>query len=130
MAGSRGGRQLAGAALGALALFCLPACAFAATPSALAPRSFDPGPGSYPGVSTTRDVPIVMRDGTRLYADVSRPAAADGSPAPGRFPVILTQTPYNKNSSGASSQLTGSDPLFPTHGYVQVAVEVRGTGSS
>jgi putative CocE/NonD family hydrolase len=130
MAGSQGGRRLAGAALCALAALALPAAAPAATPASLAPKSFDPGAARHPGVNTTHDVPIVMRDGTRLYADVRVPARADGSPAPGRFPVILTQTPYNKNSAGASSQLAGADDLFPTHGYVHVIVDVRGTGSS
>src|SRR5437764_8378533 len=67
-----------------------------------------------------------MRDGIRLYADVYRPARADGKPAPGRFPVILTQDPYNKNQSATA----GVDPLFVKHGYVQVFVDVRGTGSS
>jgi uncharacterized protein len=130
MAGSQGGRRLAGAALCALALLCVPATTSAATSASLAPKSLDPGPAQYPGVSTTKDVPIVMRDGTKLFADVHRPAAADGSPAPGRFPVVLTQNPYNKNAAAGLGGLGGTDDLFPTHGYVQVIVDVRGTGSS
>src|SRR5436190_7482806 len=97
----------------------------AAAPN-LQPAGLKPGPDRYPRVSTTKDVPIVMRDGTRLYADVHRPARANGSPARGRFPVILTQDPYNKNESS----VIGVDPLFVKHGYVQVIVDVRGTGSS
>src|SRR5436190_17369242 len=97
----------------------------AAAPN-LQPAGLKPGPDRYPRVSTTKDVPIVMRDGTRLYADVHRPARANGSPARGRFPVILTQDPYNKNESAT----VGVDPLFVKHGYVQVIVDVRGTGTS
>src|SRR5256714_2348046 len=90
------------------------------------PAARKPGPSRYPRVATTKDVAIVMRDGTKLYADVYRPARADGKPAPGRFQVILTQDPYNKNESAT----VGVDPLFVKHGYVQVIVDVRGTGSS
>ena len=56
-----------------------------------------PRPATY-GVARTTDVLITMSDGVRLDADVLRPAKADGTPAPGRFPVVLTQTPYNKNA--------------------------------
>lgn len=38
-----------------------------------------------------KDVPVPMRDGTVLRADVYRPAAA------GKYPVILQRTPYNKS---------------------------------
>jgi putative CocE/NonD family hydrolase len=112
----------AGCALGAL--LALPA-ASAAAPD-LQPAGLRPGPPRYAGMATTKDVPIVMRDGTKLYADVNRPALAGGKPAPGRFPVILTQNPYNKNNAS----FLGADPLFVRRGYVQVVVDVRGTGSS
>ena len=36
------------------------------------------------------DVPIPMRDGVTLRADVMRPAA------PGRYPTLVYRTPYNK----------------------------------
>jgi putative CocE/NonD family hydrolase len=70
------------------------------------------------------NVPVKMRDGTLLYADVWRPDKA------GKFPAILTRTPYNKNL------------MFPTHagymnpqrmaraGYAVVIQDVRGTGDS
>jgi putative CocE/NonD family hydrolase len=77
-------------------------------------------------VNVTSDVPITMSDGVKLYANVYRPAKADGSPAPGRFPVILTQTPYNKSAP----QLGFRNDYLVQHGYVQVVVDVRGTGSS
>jgi putative CocE/NonD family hydrolase len=81
---------------------------------------------AYPGVVKEKDVPITMRDGVVLYADVIRPADASGNPVPGRFPVVLTQTPYNKNGGTMAFE---SDYLVQ-HGYVQVIVDVRGTGSS
>ena len=38
-----------------------------------------------------KDVPVTMSDGVILSADVYRPDK------PGRYPVLLTQTPYNKS---------------------------------
>jgi putative CocE/NonD family hydrolase len=67
-----------------------------------------------------------MRDGVKLFADVYRPARADGTAVHRRFPVILTQDPYAKNESS----VIGVDQLFVSHGYVQVIVDVRGTGTS
>jgi putative CocE/NonD family hydrolase len=67
-----------------------------------------------------------MSDGVKISADVLRPAGKDGKPAPGRFPVILTQTPYNKHAPRLNFQ---ADHLI-TRGYVQVIADVRGTGSS
>ena len=60
-----------------------------------------------------------MSDGTVLRADVHRPDA------PGRFPVLVTQTPYNKGGP-----LRGAIPYLVERGYVHVVVDVRGTGSS
>src|SRR5688572_20386101 len=65
------------------------------------------------------DVPVTMSDGTVLRADVHRPDA------PGRFPVLVTQTPYNKGGP-----LRGAIPYLVQRGYVHVVVDVRGTGSS
>ena len=42
------------------------------------------------GMVVDKDVPITMSDGAILSADVYRPDK------PGRYPVLLTQTPYNK----------------------------------
>ncbi|MCA1832946.1 MAG: CocE/NonD family hydrolase [Actinomycetota bacterium] len=81
-------------------------------------------PADAPGVYTQRDVRIKMRDDVRLSANVLFPAGADGVALTGRFPVLLTQTPYNKNGlSFASNYLV-------QRSYIQVIVEVRGTGSS
>ncbi|MGN6574772.1 MAG: CocE/NonD family hydrolase [Nocardioides sp.] len=90
-----------------------------------APSGWEPRPATY-GVHVTEDVPVTMSDDTVLRVNVSRPARADGSPAPGRFPVILTQTPYNKSAP----QLGFRNDFLVEHGYVQVVADVRGTGSS
>ena len=52
-------------------------------------------------VSFERHVPVAMRDGVVLYADVYRPAA------PGRFPVILQRTPYDKAGTVGSPAAAG-----------------------
>lgn len=74
-------------------------------------------------VVVEHDVPITMSDGTKLYADVHRPAK-DGVAVARRFPVILTQNPYNKSAP------LGENPYLVQRGYVHVVVDVRGTGSS
>lgn len=101
-----------------------PAARTAAVPAAWAPSGWTPRPAVYE-VATERDVTLTMSDGVRLVADVRRPAR-DGRPVPGRFPVIVTMTPYNKSLPGANM---ASDHLV-RRGYVQVIVDVRGTGGS
>ena len=76
-------------------------------------------------IVVTKDVPVKMSDGVRLFVDIYRPGRGD-KPAPGRFPVILTQTPYNKNSGSLAFEA----PFLVRRGYVQVIADVRGTGAS
>ena len=59
------------------------------------PPSYKTRPARY-GVVVEKNVTITTRDGTRLAADLYRPAV-DGKPLDGRFPTLLTRTPYNKN---------------------------------
>jgi putative CocE/NonD family hydrolase len=63
---------------------------------------------------------IPMRDGITLAADIFRPDA------PGRFPVILTRTPYNRAGAAASEQAR----WFAARGYVVVNVDARGRWDS
>jgi uncharacterized protein len=63
---------------------------------------------------------VRMRDGTELSADLYRPDAA------GRFPVILSRTPYTKTSASTLKFAR----YFVSHGYVFVAMDVRGRGDS
>jgi putative CocE/NonD family hydrolase len=71
------------------------------------------------GVVSESDVPITMSDGTVLRANVLRPDK------PGRYPVLITQTPYNK-----STPLGEANSYLVQRGYVHLIVDVRGTGSS
>ena len=71
------------------------------------------------GMVTDKDVPITMRDGIILSANVYRPDK------PGRYPVLITQTPYNKEAPLASA-----NTYLVDRGYVHVVVDVRGTGGS
>src|SRR5229473_2808378 len=59
-------------------------------------------------VAVGKDQVMRTRDGVCLRADVYRPDA------PGRFPVLLVRTPYDK---GAGMALTEKD-YFPPRGYV------------
>lgn len=101
------------------------ALALIAPAASAAGTSWSPRPATF-GVVKQKNVPIRMNDGTVLEADILRPAAPDGSPAPGQFPVLLTQTPYNKELP----QLNFENDYLVQRGYIQAIVDVRGTGSS
>ena len=63
------------------------------------------------------DVPVPMRDGVRLRANVYRPPE-------GRWPVLLTRLPYGKDLPGASAPL---DPVQAARrGYVVIIQDTRG----
>ena len=80
-------------------------------------------PGAGPVVAVERDVMVPMRDGVKLATDVYLPTN-DGKAREGRFPVILTRTPYNKNGS------KGDAEFFARQGYVFVAQDTRGRYAS
>jgi putative CocE/NonD family hydrolase len=61
-----------------------------------------------------RNLPVKMRDGVTLRADVYRPKAD------GKFPVLLTRTPYDKTGN------LGTCMRVAEAGYVCVAQDVRG----
>jgi uncharacterized protein len=79
-------------------------------------------------VTTELDVPVEVRDGTRLMADVFRPAS------PGRFPTLVAFSPYPRQmqQSGFPAGLVeaGSTDFWVTRGYCHVIVNARGTGGS
>ena len=66
-------------------------------------------------VQVDRDVPVPMRDGTILRADVYRPRAA------GRYPVVLERVGYE-----LVARCTANGEFFARHGYVFVGQSVRG----
>ncbi len=63
-----------------------------------------------------------MRDGVVLRANVYRPAGE------GRYPVLLSRQPYNKD---VNINLMYADPVrFAAHGYIVVMQDVRGRYAS
>ena len=70
-----------------------------------------------------KNVPVPMTDGVELLADVYRPAGA------GRYPVLLTRLPYNKEAPRLVSD--SFDVLRAVQaGYVVVAQDTRGRYAS
>lgn len=87
------------------------------------------------GVGKDSDRRVTMSDGTVLRADVYYPTGSNGMRAPGRFPVVMTQTPYGKGLAGAAppsflGSQTGPNPYLVRRGYIDVVADVRGTGDS
>ena len=89
---------------------------------ALAQPAVSHRPAEY-GVVIEKNLMIPVRDGVRLAADIYRPAR-EGKPAAGRFPALLTRTPYDK--SGAA----GEGNYYAERGYVVVANDTRGRYAS
>jgi hypothetical protein len=69
-----------------------------------------------------KDVPVEMRDGVVLRADVFRP---DDS---GRYPAIVIRTPYDKGPSARSDFFSPIDGAFA--GYAVVIQDLRGRFAS
>jgi hypothetical protein len=73
----------------------------------------------FPNIIVEYNVPVPMRDGVILRADVYRPAAE------GRFPTLVMRTPYAKDDLLRES----SEPTItraPRDGYAVVVQDVRG----
>ncbi|MFF2091753.1 CocE/NonD family hydrolase [Paenibacillus sp. NPDC058174] len=64
------------------------------------------------------DVPVTMRDGVKLLADIYRPQ--EGGP----YPVLLMRTPYNK--SDAQTMNYAHPSWYARHGYIVVIQDTRG----
>ncbi len=79
-------------------------------------------------VIVRKDVMVPMRDGVKLATDLYMPAK-NGKPAPGRFPVVLTRTPYDKSET-AWTPLNVIGPYYASRGYVFVAQDTRGRFAS
>ena len=69
-----------------------------------------------------KNVPMKTRDGLTLYADIVRPDA------PGHYPVLVSRTPYDKDTSMQNPD--HSVFFFARHGYVTVMQDCRGRFSS
>jgi putative CocE/NonD family hydrolase len=62
------------------------------------------------------DVPVRMRDGVTLFADIYRPESG------GLLPVLLRRTPYDRNMATS----TFHPEWFARQGYIVVAQDTRG----
>ncbi len=81
-------------------------------------------PESYPPTNEVvmeNLVAIPMRDGVKLYADIYRPAA------PGKYPVIVSRTPYSTERAPSAYDAA---VFFARRGYVYVFQDVRGRHES
>jgi predicted acyl esterase len=87
-----------------------------------------PEPAHY-GVKEVQNVPVTMSDGTVQRVNVYYPSVG-GKAASGTFPVLLTQTPYGKDTAGVAGGATGADTYLFERGYIDVVADVRGTGDS
>lgn len=80
------------------------------------------------GCRLDADVGISMDDGTRLSADVYRPARS------GKYPAIVQISAYNKELHSVGmpkgTNEVGSPPVITDRGYVQVLASRRGMGRS
>ncbi|KAL3470507.1 Alpha/Beta hydrolase protein [Aspergillus californicus] len=56
------------------------------------------------GMQITRDVPVTMRDGVKVYVDVFRPEGVKG-----KIPVIFTFSPYGKHGPKTFDIFPGAD---------------------
>ena len=114
---------------------------------ALAPAAGQSGgrisrPGEYQGYSepiydewARTSVYIPVRDGTRLAADIFRPAV-DGEPVTDPLPVVWTHHRYHRTRilpDGTLFTILDQAPDLRTlleYGYIVAAVDVRGGGAS
>ena len=91
-------------------------------------RDWTPEPERY-GVKEVNGVGVRMSDGTVLRATIDYPAdPRTGEIAPGRFPTLLTITPYG--AAFAAGGATGVNPYLVKRGYLDISVDARGTGAS
>jgi len=71
-----------------------------------------------------KTVMVPMRDGVNLATDIYRPAQE------GRFPVLLSRLPYNKELPGMLAALAGTALRAVQKGYVVVLQDCRGRFAS
>jgi putative CocE/NonD family hydrolase len=71
-------------------------------------------------------VMIPMDDGVRLGATITYPSKDGKTRAPGKFPVVLSMTPYGRDGVCGCPLQT----FYPSHGIASAVVDVRGTGGS
>jgi predicted acyl esterase len=76
--------------------------------------------------TVAQEVLVPMDDGVEIAMTVTLPSRDGAEPAPGRFPVVLSMTPYGRNGLGGAP----APALFATRGIASAVADVRGTGGS
>jgi putative CocE/NonD family hydrolase len=104
-------RRAASLAVFALAVVCL------ISPRALRSQAAPLIPSN---IAVQYDVPMKTRDGVILHADIYHPNS------PGKFPVILMRTPYDKSVDWAIAPVFRMVP----RGYIVIIQDVRGRYTS
>jgi uncharacterized protein len=93
------------------------------------------------GTASKNDIAIAGAGGTTIRVNEIYPTTASGAAAKGRFPILLTMTPYGKGQGGSSSAGSaaspgggsatgGADDYLAERGYIEIVEDVRGTGDS
>src|SRR5688572_23686139 len=108
----------------------LAACGKSAIPESVKAQQGSAPPPELPAPTfaqtVSQELAIPMQDGVRLAATVTFPSLDGSTPAPGRFPVVVSITPYSRNGvGGAPDRVT-----FATRGIIGATVDTRGTGGS
>src|ERR1700760_1699097 len=100
------------------------------SPSPFTP-SWTPRPAQF-GHGVHHNVAVTVSDGVVLRADIHYPTLpGTGQPAAGPFPVLLCLTPYGKKAPPPAAQIGGgATPYLIKRGYIEVMVDVRGSGVS
>jgi len=100
------------------------------SPSPFSPP-WAPRPARF-GMGIRHNVAVPMSDGVVLRADIHYPTEpGTGQPAAGPFPVLLSLTPYGKKAPPPAAQIGGgATPYLIRRGYIEVMVDVRGSGVS
>jgi hypothetical protein len=93
------------------------------------------------GTASKNDIAIKGAGGTTIRVNEIYPTTKSGKPAKGKFPVVMTMTPYGKGSGGSSkpgsaqqpgggSPTGGANNYLVQRGYINIVEDVRGTGDS
>lgn len=85
-------------------------------------------------VGYIRNVMVPMRDGVKLATDIYFPATKEGTPMPGKFPVLVNRTPYGKGAppptvptmTPEQEKRRNAPMFFASQGYVVVVQDCRG----
>ncbi len=99
-------------------------------PSPYSP-SWEPRAAQY-GTGIHHNLAVPMSDGVELRVDIHYPTEpGTDRPAAGPFPVLMSMTPYGKKAPPPAAQIGGGPtPYLIKRGYIEVMVDVRGSGVS